>query len=69
MATVAEVQAQLGVEGKAAQIIKTADSATLRQNYTLGGAPRRGNARWVTTTIADSAATQAAAILAGLIRG
>lgn len=68
MATVAEVQAELGTFGKSPRILKTAEAATLRQNYVMGGVSHRF-VDWVTTTIADSAATQAAAIRAGLIRG
>ena len=65
MATVAEVQDELGVLGPSPRIIRSEEGATYRQNYVLGGASQPGKARWVTTTISDSAATQATALLAG----
>jgi len=34
--------------------------------YCLGGTDLPGKARWVTLTVADNAATQATAVLAGL---
>lgn len=66
MGTVAETQTALGTDGMSPRIIKTADAATLRENYVLGGASKPGKARWVTTTIADTGANQATAILNGL---
>lgn len=66
MATVAEVQDELGHAGLSPRIIRSEDAATLRQNYVLGGASNPGRARWVVTTIADSAADQKTALLAGL---
>lgn len=66
MGTVAETQAALGVEGASPRILRTEEGATVRQNYVTGGAAKPGKARWVPTTISDSGATQAAAILTGL---
>lgn len=72
MATAAEVNAQLGTSGMNAQIIieenRTASGATVltKNYYCVGGADAPGRARWVTCTVADSAATQAAAVLSGL---
>lgn len=65
MATVAEVQAELGTYGASPRIIKTEEGATIRQNYFLGGAAQPGKARWIPTTISDNAATQVTALLAG----
>lgn len=74
MATVAETNAELDSAGTGlrAKIIR-ADNAThsgatplTRVCYCLGGTDRPGKARWVTLTVADSAATQAAAVLTGL---
>ena len=74
MATVAEVNAELDPAGTGlrAKIIfdqnATHDGATplTRVCYCLGGTDRPGRSRWVTLTVADSAATQAAAVLTGL---
>lgn len=73
MATVAEVNAELGTTGVNAQVIIEAaqtdnGSGTILtiDAYCLGGTDRPGKAGWVTLTVADSAATQAAAVLAGL---
>ena len=66
MGTVSETQTELGVEGASPRILRTEEGATIRQNYVLGGAAKPGKARWVPTTISDSGADQAAAILTGL---
>lgn len=66
--TPAAVQAVLGTSAMNAQIVRATEvvGATLQEWYVLGMADAPGRARWITTTAADSAATQAAAILTGL---
>ena len=66
MTTVAAVQDELGHDGGSAKIIRNDDTVTVRQNYVLGGTRAPGKARWVVTTIADTAANQKTAIYAGL---
>ena len=72
MATVAEVNAQLGTTGMNAQIVieanRTNSGATVltKDCYCVGGVDVPGKAGWVVLTVADDAATQAAAVLAGL---
>ena len=67
MATPAEVQVELGVAVHSPRIIKSVElSATIRDQYVDGGTSAPGKARWCQTTIADSAADQAAAILVTL---
>ncbi len=70
MATPAEVQAQLSASPAGAKILQATESLTADSTkaayYALGGTDAPGRARWVVTTKADSAADQAAAILAGL---
>ena len=68
MATAAAVQAVLDPQGLGtrAAILKVDEVGLTRQAYCVGGADRPGRARWVDLTIADSAAVQAAAILAAL---
>lgn len=69
MATVAEIQAALGNFGKEAQIVRTimGTTAGVDRHYVVGGVGHAGRCRWIQTTQADNAATQAAAIVAGLI--
>lgn len=69
MATIAEIQTQLGNTGKGARIVRTimGTTAGIDQHYVIGGVGHAGRCRWILTTQADSAATQAAAIVAGLI--
>lgn len=69
MATIAEIQAVLGNTGYNAKIVKTIQSTTAGtdSHYVVGGVGHAGRCRWVTTTQADSAATQGAAIITGLL--
>lgn len=63
MATPAEIQAQLDATGLAAKIEKVVHaSATIDNQYVKGGIGYAGRSGWTSTTAADSAATQAAAI-------
>lgn len=66
--TPAAVQAQLGTNPMNAQIVRADEvvGATLQGWYVVGNVDAPGRARWCTTTAADSAATQAAAILTAL---
>lgn len=72
MATAAETQAVLGLGGACAQILfeenRTASGATVltKNYYCLGGTDAPGKSAWVTITVANSAAVQAAAVLTGL---
>lgn len=71
MATMAATNAQLGTNMNAQVIIEetaTSSGATIltKNYYCLGGVDAPGKARWVAITVADSAATQAAAVLTGL---
>lgn len=68
MATPAEIQTQIDLTAPTTRIVKTINGATLDEHYAVGGqAPHHGRARWVQTTAAQTAAQQAAAILAGLL--
>ena len=67
MATVAATQAVLGNDAMSPRILVQIPDATFNQNYVIGGAAYPGKARWITTTVANNDATQAAAILAGLL--
>jgi hypothetical protein len=66
--TPAAVQAVLGTNPMNAQILRATEvvGATLQEWYVIGNVDAPGRARWITTTAADDAATQAAAILTGL---
>lgn len=74
MATMAEVNAELdaagtGMTAKAILEENRTNDGTdpLTKNYyCLGGTDAPGRASWVAITVADSAATQAAAVLVGL---
>lgn len=72
MATAAATQAVLGTGGMSAAIIleesKTSSGGTIltKGYYCQGNVDAPGRACWVTITVSDSAATQAAAVLAGL---
>lgn len=69
MATVAEIQAQLGLGPYDAQIIRSeygVDGANLDRHLVVGKADGGGRTRWIGTTSTDNAATQAAAIITGL---
>lgn len=66
--TSAAVQAVLGANPMNAQIIRSFEPSqgTLQQWHVIGNADAPGRGGLVTTTAADSAATQAAAILTAL---
>lgn len=67
--TAAAVQAVLGANPMNAQILRNTvvlSDATYQEWYVEGNADAPGRARWIVTTAADDAATQGAAILAGL---
>lgn len=68
MATPAAVQAELGTNAMNAQIIRADEDidGTKCEYYVIGNVDAPGRARPVQCTIADSAATQAAAILTAL---
>ena len=76
MATVAEVNAELDPDdtGLRAKITHEAnrtnegDTVLTKSCYCLGGTDIPGGCGWVTLTVADSAATQAAAVLTGIAR-
>lgn len=68
MAQTAElVQAQIDLTVPATRITKHVPGATLDDFYAVGGGVHSGRSRWVQTTAAQTAAQQAAAILAGLL--
>lgn len=67
MATVKEIQAELDAQGTANKInlvkqSRTPAAATAYDWYVTGGVIAPGKAGWVQSTVADNAATQAAAI-------
>ena len=67
--TPAAVQAVLGTNSMNAQILRAIEVSTdplLQEWYVIGNVDAPGRSRWITTTAADSAATQAAAILTAL---
>ena len=66
--TAAAVQAELGTNPMNAQITHSFEPSqgTLQQWYVVGNVDAPGRNRLVTTTAADDAATQAAAILTAL---
>ena len=67
--TPAAVQAVLGTNSMNAQIIRAIEVSTdplLQEWYVVANVDAPGRGRWITTTAADSAATQAAAILTAL---
>lgn len=66
--TSAAVQAELGTNAMNAQIVQAFEPSvsTAQQWYVVGNADAPGRARWISTTAADSAADQAAAILTAL---
>lgn len=72
MATPAEIQAAMdsAATGRVANIqcMQNAEGTTVDDFYVVGViAPYAGRSRWCRTTAADSAATQAASILAQLV--
>jgi hypothetical protein len=68
MATVAEIQAQLGNFGKEARIVRTVNGADegLDRHYVIGGVGQAGRSRWCETSTISSAATQAGQIITQL---
>ena len=63
MKTPAEIQAQLDATNLAAKVEKVVHAAAPYDNiYVTGGIGYAGRSLWVTTTAADTASTQAAAI-------
>jgi hypothetical protein len=71
MATMAATNVALGTNTNAQAILeetRTSSGGTIltKNYYCLGGVDRPGKSGWVTITVTDSAATQAAAVLAGL---
>lgn len=62
------VQTQIDLTAPSTRIAKHIPGATLDDWYVVGGqAPHAGRSRWVQTTAANTAAAQAATILAGLL--
>ena len=65
--TSAQLQTALGTNINHAQVIRAEGViGTLQRWYVRGNVAAAGRERWVTTTAADSAATQAAAVLTAL---
>lgn len=65
--TAADLNAALGTSGRNAQCIRDDGTySTVQRWYCVGGGDVPGRARWVETTAADNAATQAAAVLTAL---
>lgn len=69
MATPQQIQDQIDLTAPSTRIVRSVTGAgTTDEHYTAGGqAPHHGRARWVQTVAANTAAQQAAAILAGLL--
>ena len=69
--TAAALQAALGTNAMNAIVVRAGEvqgaDATKQEWYVVGNVAAPGRARWVSTTAADDAATQAAAVLAALI--
>lgn len=65
--TAAQLQTALGTNATVIQ--HCAENNTWQEQYVVGnpGTAYAGRARWVQTTAANNAATQAAAVLAGLL--
>lgn len=65
--TGAQLQAALGANAMNAIVVREEGVlGTLQRWYVVGNVDAAGRARWVTTTAADNAATQAAAVLTAL---
>lgn len=67
--TAAALQAALGTNLNSAQVqqVGPVTGTTTQVWYVVGNQDARGRARWVSTTAADDAATQAAAVLTALL--
>lgn len=68
MATVAEIQTELGNNMNIARIVRTVEGADAGTDlhYVVGGIGTAGRARWCQTTRAQTASQQATAILTAL---
>ena len=66
--TAAQMQTALGTNLNSAQVrqLQMPLTGTTQHWYVEGNQDARGRARWVSTTAADNAATQAAAVLVAL---
>jgi hypothetical protein len=65
--TSAQLNAALGTTGRNARVIRDDGTfSTVQRWYVDGGTDVAGRFRWVETTAADDAATQATAVLAAL---
>ena len=66
--TSAQLQAALGTNPMNAQVLESVEPSvsTQQQWYVIGNVDAPGRARLITTTAADNAATQAAAVLTAL---
>jgi hypothetical protein len=65
--TATALQAELGTNPNDAQVLQhSMPNGTTQVWYVVGNLDAVGKARWVSTTAADNAATQAAAVLAAL---
>lgn len=68
MATAQQVQDQIDLTRPTCRITQCSVIGTTTEYYVVGGqAPHAGKAKWIQTVTADTAATQAAAILAALV--
>lgn len=67
--TAAACQAELDPGERTAKITQSLRIGTVQEWYVVGGIGVGSRARWVQTTAADNAATQAAAILSKLQEG
>lgn len=67
--TAAEMQAELGTNPNDARVIQAMwpTGTTNQVWYVVGNQDAVGKARWVSTTAADNAATQAASVLTQLL--
>lgn len=66
--SVADMQAALGTTAQDAKVLQHQEPVTGSAQvwYVVGNLDAPGRAKWVTTTAADDAATQAAAVLTAL---
>jgi hypothetical protein len=65
--TSAALQTALGTNGMSPRVLRAEGViGTVQRWYVQANGAAAGRARWVTTTAADNAATQAAAVLAAL---
>ena len=66
--TPAQLQTALGTNAMSARVVRAEEvvAGGLQRWYVVGNVDAPGRNRWVTTTAADNAATQAAAVLTAL---